>query len=218
MRKFVIALAALTSLGASAGDSIHSRELKPIEVLGVKQMADGGVAVEAVTKISGAEARRLGIEAPKDISLVAPNFYMPDYGSRMTSSIYVRGLGARIDQPVVGLTIDNIPYLNKDSYDFDVCDIAEIEVLRGAQSVLNGRNTMGGQINVRTLSPLSASGWRAMAEYGTANTVKASASYYGKFNEALGMSLAAQFKHTDGYYRNEYDNSLTGRENSGSRR
>ncbi len=218
MRKFVIALAALTSLGASAGDSIHSRELKPIEVLGVKQMADGGVAVEAVTKISGAEARRLGIEAPKDISLVAPNFYMPDYGSRMTSSIYVRGLGARIDQPVVGLTIDNIPYLNKDSYDFDVCDIAEIEVLRGAQSVLNGRNTMGGQINVRTLSPLSASGWRAMAEYGTANTVKASASYYGKFNEALGMSLAAQFKHTDGYYRNEYDNSLTGRENSGSLR
>ncbi len=143
---------------------------------------------------------------------------MPDYGSRMTSSIYVRGLGARIDQPVVGLTIDNIPYLNKDSYDFDVCDIAEIEVLRGAQSVLNGRNTMGGQINVRTLSPLSASGWRAMAEYGTANTVKASASYYGKFNEALGMSLAAQFKHTDGYYRNEYDNSLTGRENSGSLR
>ncbi len=218
MRKFVIALAALTSLGASAGDSIHSRELKPIEVLGVKQMADGGVAVEAVTKISGAEARRLGIEAPKDISLVAPNFYMPDYGSRMSSSIYVRGLGARIDQPVVGLTIDNIPYLNKDSYDFDVCDIAEIEVLRGAQSVLNGRNTMGGQINVRTLSPLSASGWRAMAEYGTANTVKASASYYGKFNEALGMSLAAQFKHTDGYYRNEYDNSLTGRENSGSLR
>ena len=218
MRKFVIALAALTSLGASAGDSIHSRELKPIEVLGVKQMADGGVAVEAVTKISGAEARRLGIEAPKDISLVAPNFYMPDYGSRMTSSIYVRGLGARIDQPVVGLTIDNIPYLNKDSYDFDVCDIAEIEVLRGAQSVLNGRNTMGGQINVRTLSPLSASGWRAMAEYGTANTVKASASYYGKFNEALGMSLAAQFKHTDGYYRNEYANSLTGRENSGSLR
>ena len=218
MRKFVIALAALTSLGASAGDSIHSRELKPIEVLGVKQMADGGVAVEAVTKISGAEARRLGIEAPTEISLVAPNFYMPDYGSRMTSSIYVRGLGARIDQPVVGLTIDNIPYLNKDSYDFDVCDIAEIEVLRGAQSVLNGRNTMGGQINVRTLSPLSASGWRAMAEYGTANTVKASASYYGKFNEALGMSLAAQFKHTDGYYRNEYDNSLTGRENSGSLR
>ncbi len=218
MRKFVIALAALTSLGASAGDSIHSRELKPIEVLGVKQMADGGVAVEAVTKISGAEARRLGIEAPKDISLVAPNFYMPDYGSRMTSSVYGGGLGARIDQPVVGLTIDNIPYLNKDSYDFDVCDIAEIEVLRGAQSVLNGRNTMGGQINVRTLSPLSASGWRAMAEYGTANTVKASASYYGKFNEALGMSLAAQFKHTDGYYRNEYDNSLTGRENSGSLR
>ena len=117
---------------------------KPLEVMGVKQMPDGGTTVEAVTSISGAEARRLGIEAPKGISLVAPNFYMPDYGSRMTSSIYVRGLGARIDQPIVGLTIDNIPYLNKDNYDFDVVDIENIEVLRGAQSVLNGRNTMGG--------------------------------------------------------------------------
>ena len=61
---------------------------------------------------------------------MAPNFYMPDYGSRMTSSVYVRGLGARMDQPVVGLNIDNVPVLNKDAYDFDVFDIERIEVLR----------------------------------------------------------------------------------------
>ena len=139
---------------------------------------------------------------------------MPDYGSRMTSSIYVRGLGARIDQPVVGLTVDNIPYLNKDNYDFDITDIESIEVLRGAQSILNGRNTMGGQINIRTLSPMRAKGLRASAEYGTANTVKASASYYGKLSETLGMSLSGQYKHSDGYYRNAYNGSKTGRENS----
>ncbi len=218
MRKLFVGLLLPLSLSAIADDSIRAHHLKPLEVMGVKQMPDGGTTVEAVTSISGAEARRLGIEAPKGISLVAPNFYMPDYGSRMTSSIYVRGLGARIDQPIVGLTIDNIPYLNKDNYDFDVVDIENIEVLRGAQSVLNGRNTMGGQINIRTLNPLKVSGLRASAEYGTGNTVKASASYYGKFNEALGMSIAGQFKHTDGYYRNKADNSLTGQENSGSLR
>ena len=199
-----------------AGDSLRAHQLRPLEVMGVKQMPDGGTAVEAVTTVSGAEARRLGIEAPKGLGVVAPNFYMPDYGSRMTLSIYVRGLGARIDQPVVGLSVDNIPYLNKDNYDFDIADIENIEVLRGAQSVLNGRNTMGGQINVRTLSPLKTKGLRAMAEYGTGNTVKASASYYGKFSDRPGMSIAGQFKHTDGFWRNTYDNSLTGRENSGS--
>ena len=42
-----------------------------------------------------------------------PNFYIPDYGSRMTSSIYMRGQGTRIDQPVVGMNIDNVPIMTK---------------------------------------------------------------------------------------------------------
>ena len=51
----------------------------------------------------------------KDLSAIAPNFYQPDYGSKMTSSIYVRGFGARIDQPIIGLTVDGVPYLNKNN-------------------------------------------------------------------------------------------------------
>lgn len=186
--------------------------------MGVKQTPSGGISPEAVTTISGAESRRLGIEAVKGISLVAPNFYMPDYGSRMTSSIYVRGLGARIDQPVVGLSVDNIPYLNKDNYDFDISDIESIEILRGAQSVLNGRNTMGGQINIRTLSPLRTKGLRASASYGSGNTVEASAAYYGSFTPTLGMSLAAQYRHSDGFFRNGYTGKKLDTENSGSLR
>ena len=49
----------------------------------------------------------------------------------MTSSIYVRGLGARIDQPVIGLNIDNVPVLNKDNFDTELADVERIEVLRG---------------------------------------------------------------------------------------
>ncbi|MFQ7503279.1 MAG: hypothetical protein ACLRMJ_09545 [Alistipes finegoldii] len=45
----------------------------------------------------------------------------------MTSSIYVRGLGARIDQPVMGLNIDNVPVLNKDNYDTELADAERIE-------------------------------------------------------------------------------------------
>lgn len=197
-------------------DSLRNHRLKPLEVLGIKQTPGAGIVVEALTELTGAQARRLGIDAAKGVSLVAPNFYMPEYGSRMTSSIYVRGLGARIDQPVVGLTVDNIPYLNKDNYDFDLADIDNIEVLRGAQAVLNGRNTMGGQINIRTLSPLSTRGLRAMAEYGTANTVKASAGYYGTITPVLGMSLTGLYRHTDGFFRNGHTGKLLDHENSGS--
>ena len=221
MKRFAVIIAAiLTSAAAFAAgtDSLRNHRLRPIEVLGLKQTPGSGLVSEAVTEISGAQARRLGIDAAKGVSIVAPNFYMPEYGSRMTSSIYVRGLGARIDQPVVGLTVDNIPYLNKDNYDFDLADIESIEVLRGAQAVLNGRNTMGGQINIRTLSPLRTEGLRAMLEYGRANTVKASAAYYATLNPRLGMSLSGLFRHTDGYFRNAYNGELLDHENSGSLR
>lgn len=209
--------ACLACLGAEQPyDTIApAHHLKPLEVLGVKQNP-AGMSVEAVTKISGAEARLLGVDAAKGVSLIAPNFYMPDYGSRMTSSIYVRGLGTRIDQPVVGLSVDNIPYLNKDNYDFDIADIANIEILRGAQSILNGRNTMGGQINIRTLSPLQTRGLRAMVQYGSGNTMTASAGYYGLLADGLGMALTGQFRHTDGFFRNAYTGKKLDHENSGS--
>ncbi len=224
MKKLVLALLCacpvlMANAAEAAADSARREHtLRPLEVMGLKLNPRGAAAVEAVTEISGAEARRLGIDAAKGVSMVAPNFYMPDYGSRMTSSIYVRGLGARIDQPVVGLTVDNIPYLNKDSYDFDLADIEHIEVLRGAQAVLNGRNTMGGQINIRTLSPLRAKGLRLAAEYGSGNTVAASAAYYGRPGENLGLSLAAQYRHTDGFFRNAYTGERLDTENSGSLR
>lgn len=60
---------------ATGPDSVTHR-LKPLEVMGVKQSSTG-IAAEAVTGISGADARRLDIDAAKGVSLVAPNFYMP---------------------------------------------------------------------------------------------------------------------------------------------
>ncbi|MCH5221722.1 MAG: TonB-dependent receptor [Muribaculaceae bacterium] len=214
----LLSVSLLCRAGELPVDTARAHKLRPLEVLGVKQSAGGGATTEAVTRISGAQARRLDLNAAKGVSLVAPNFYMPEYGSRMTSSIYVRGLGARMDQPVVGLNVDNIPYLNKDNYDFDISDIESIEVLKGAQSLLNGRNTMGGQINVRTLSPLTTTGLRAMVEYGSANTANASLSYYGKLNPKLGMSLSARYRHTDGFFRNGYNGKRLDCENSGSLR
>lgn len=159
------------------------------------------------TVLSPAAIERERVLSVKDLSAVVPNFYQPDYGSRMTSSIYVRGFGARIDQPVVGVNVDEIPYLNKNSYDFDLFDIARIEVLRGPQGTLYGRNTIGGQLNIYTLSPLGYSGVRASAEYGTGNTVRAKASYYGRVSDNFGISVGGFYTRADGFFDNAYDGS-----------
>lgn len=165
-----------------------------------------------VTTIRRDEIERLNINGMKGVSEVAPNFYMPSYGSQMTSSIYVRGIGARIDQPAVGLNIDNIPYLNKDSYDFDMADIDRIEVLRGPQSTLYGRNTIAGLINITTLSPLHYQGLRATAEAATGNNYRLGLSYYGLLTPSLGMSLSASGGYRGGYFRNAYNGERADRE------
>ena len=154
----------------------------------------------------------------KNVSAIAPNFFIPDYGSRMTSSIYVRGLGARIDQPVVGLNVDNVPILNKDNYDFELADVERIEVLRGPQSTLFGRNTMGGLINIYTMSPMKYQGVRFMGEYGSGNSLKTSLSYYTKINRRLAISIGGNFTMTDGYYKNNHNGADVGTERQGALR
>lgn len=172
----------------------------------------------SVTTLRQDELERLNVGGIKGASEIVPNFFMPEYGSRMTSSIYVRGIGARIDQPAVGLNVDNVPYLNKDAYDFDMQDIQRIEVLRGPQSTLYGRNTIAGLINVTTLSPLHYQGVRAMAEGATHNNYKLGLSYYGLLAPRLGMSVSAYGSFRGGYFRNSYNNAKADREHLGSLR
>ena len=58
----------------------------------------------------------------------------------------------------MGLYVDNVPYIDKSAFDFNYADIERIDVLRGPQGTLYGRNTMGGLIKVHTKSPFSYQG------------------------------------------------------------
>ena len=207
LRKIILTSAATLTVVAAqatapAQDSArYVTALKDVEVVGLKQMPDRNDGLETV--VEGTQLRDFRIMTVRNMSEVTPNFFVPQYGSRMTSSIYVRGLGSRIDQPVVGLNVDNVPYLNKDSYDFDLEDIKKIEVLRGTRTVLNGRNSMAGQVNIYTLSPWDYNGFRVKADFGRANTAYASASWYGRLSRRLATSIVGSIGTTDGFYKNQ---------------
>ena len=112
--------------GVDGDKKFKVSQLRDVEIVGVKQMPDK--ELEARTVIDTTQLQVLNIVSLKGVSEITPNFYIPSYGSRMTSSIYVRGIGSRIDQPVVGFNIDNVPYINKDNFDLDMVDIDRIEV------------------------------------------------------------------------------------------
>ena len=84
------------------------------------------------------------VNTPKEVSSLVPNVYMPDYGSAMTSSIYIRGMGSRINEPVMGMVVDGVPLLDKNLYDHVLQDVKRIELLRGPQGSMYGRNSPAG--------------------------------------------------------------------------
>lgn len=190
--------------------------LDEVAVTAIKGQGRSGNGASAVTSIGIKRIEQFDILNVKRAAILVPNFYIPDYGSRMTSSIYVRGIGARIDQPAVGLNVDNVPYLNKDNYDFDIADIDRIEVSRGPQSTLYGRNTMAGLISVYTLSPMRFQGVRAMAGYGSGNTMNYSAGVYHMFGDNFGMSLTAAYGSSSGFYTNYSNGKKADHEKNGS--
>lgn len=156
----------------------------------------------SVTTIGRTELENRHVNSIKELTSVAPNFYQPDYGSRMTSSIYVRGFGSRIDQPVVGMNIDERPVMNKNCYDFELFDIDKVQIVRGAQGALYGRNNSGGAINVYTLSPFYFQGKRLTLEYGKSNHLRLKASHYAAPSKRFGWSSSIFFSHSDGYFMN----------------
>lgn len=170
----------------------------------------------SVSLMSLSEIRNKNIVDVKEISSYVPNLFIPDYGSKLTSPVYIRGIGSKINTPSVGLYVDGIPFFEKSVFDFDMNEVERIEILRGPQGTLYGRNTMGGIINVYTKNPLIYQGATLSATAGNYGQTQFAGSYYGKLNDSFGYSVAGNYKHTDGFFKNVYIGSEVDNQNSAS--
>lgn len=192
--------------------------LKLSDTTGIPEMLLEGITImapkektttlETAGSVSVLTARRIaetGLLNVKDITTHTPNFFMPDYGSKLTSPVYIRGVGTRINEPSVGLYVDNTPFFDKATFDFDLFDIERIEVLRGPQGTLYGRNTMGGLINIITRSPLNFTGTNMMLTAGSYGQYGARISHFAKPIENLGYSFSINYRYQDGFFTNQYN-------------
>jgi outer membrane receptor protein involved in Fe transport len=168
----------------------------------------------SVSVISPQAAAGRQINALKDVGSLVPNLHIPDYGARLTSAVYIRGVGARSSGQSVGLYVDDAPYPDKSVFDFELADIQRIEVLRGPQGTLYGRNAMGGIVNIYTLSPFHYERTRLSASLGNYGSIKAKASHYRKAGRTLGLSLSVRYDHNDGYFTNRHTGRKADRETS----
>ena len=195
-------------------DSIRSVNIDEIVVTSSKETNSLKTFPGAVSMITPQQISGQQIYSLKDIGASVPNLYMPDYGSRLTSAIYIRGIGARSSGQSIGLYVDDVPFLDKSTFDFELTDIKQIEVLRGPQGTLYGRNAMGGLIKVYTISPFEFQGKRISLSGGNYGNIRAKASHYGLLNDKIGFTAGVYYTHSNGYFTNEYNGEKADKENS----
>ncbi len=155
-----------------------------------------------VTLLSQQDMQNAQVNSIKNLTSVVPNMFIPDYGSRLTSAVYIRGIGSRINTPSVGLYVDNIPYIDKSAFDFSYADVERIDVLRGPQGTLYGRNAMGGLIKVHTKSPFSYQGTDFHVGAGTHNAYNTSLTHYHRLSERFAFSAGGFYDYQGGFFRN----------------
>lgn len=186
-------------------DSIRTLETDEVVIRSSsKETNDLWSVPEAVSLITPAKISNRQIESVKDLSAFVPNLFIPDYGSKMTTPIYLRGVGARSSGQSVAMYVDNIPYMDKSTFDFEFMDIQRIEVLRGPQGTLYGRNAMGGIINVYTLSPFEYQGHKLSVGGGNYGNWNVKISKLAKLSDKVGLSVGAYYEREGGYFQNEF--------------
>ena len=158
------------------------------------------------TVLTGVELGSLGSRDLRDVASFVPSFVMPDYGARFTSSIYVRGIGSRINSPSMGIYIDDIPLMNKSTFNSHIYELDRIDVLRGPQGTLYGINTEGGLIRQYTKNPMNYQGTNIHLGIGSHFYRKAEVAHYAKLSDKFAFSVAAFYDGTNGFWKN----SLTG--------
>ncbi len=208
----LLAMTAVTSLAGKAIPVIAdiaatdtSRVVDLDEVVVVAQPKESGLLRHqplSSTVMTGQSINLLGTYDLPSLSAYVPTFAMPAYGSRYTSSMYVRGIGSRVNSPSVGLYVDNIPIVSKSMFNFHLYGIERVDILRGPQGTLYGQNTEGGLVRMYTRQPLSYQGTDITLSLATALQRKAEVAHYNKVNDKLGFSVAAFYQGQKGFFTN----------------
>ena len=172
----------------------------------------------AVSTINVQQLHNQQIVNLKELTAVMPNFYMPDYGSYANTPVYIRGIGTKSKGSAVGFYVDGVPHFESSAFNIDLSDIATVNVFRGPQGTLYGRNTIAGIINVYTHNPLDYQRTRIKVGYGRYNDFIAQASNYAKISEKFGISTAASYHHNDGMFTNHFLNEKADKLNEGEGR
>lgn len=198
----------------SANDSIGLEEI----IVTAQRQAQSLQAVPiAVSAFSGENLEKQQIQNSSDLQLSLPNvtFTKTNFTS---SSFTIRGIGDLCVgvscDAATGIHLNDMPMVSSRLFETEFFDLERIEVLRGPQGTLFGRNATSGVVNIITAKPdLSGFGASGEADYGKYNSVRVKGMVNVPVSDSLGFRLAGMYNKRDGYtYNIGTDSRIDGRD------
>ena len=189
---------------------VYSQVLEEVLVTARKKTENVMNSPVAVSVIDGETLIREGITNLEQLSSQVPGLQLGR--TALTSSIYIRGIGTSMNsgfEQSAGMYIDGIYQPRSRQFTLSLVDLNRIEVLRGPQSLLFGKNTVAGAIKVETVNPAIDEDFNGYViadiepEY---NTARGTAVLSGSLSETFAARLALRYQESDGYVDNVYLN------------
>ncbi|MGI9287872.1 MAG: TonB-dependent receptor [Pseudomonadales bacterium] len=202
-KKLIFAMAA-SQLAVFAPIPVYSEPmLEEVVVTARKRPESLMDAPVAVSVVSGDSMDRSGVTNLEQLSSKVPGLQLGR--AAQTSSIYIRGIGSGVNkgfEQSAGMYVDGIYQMRSRQFTQSMVDLARVEVLRGPQSLLFGKNTIAGAIKVESASPAPGDGLNGSItldsepEYGT---VRGTAVVSGDLTDNLAGRIAVRYQESDGY-------------------
>jgi iron complex outermembrane receptor protein len=205
--KSVVAVTAAATLSGAYADTT----LEEVTVIARKRAENVQEVPIAVTPFTAQEIRDAGIERPADFVDLIPNVTIVDTANVGDTQVSIRGIVSTRDaESTFAYVVDGVLITNPNAFNGELIDIEQIEVLKGPQGALYGRNAVSGAILVNTLRPGEEFQAKAKAGIGNNSSYNASALISGPIAGGLAGSVTAYTRSTDGHY----DNVFTGQDDA----
>ena len=199
------AISGLVLAADAAAPTVPTSQLQEVVVTAQyreEKLQDTPIAISAFTADTIAQQ---GAQRLSDILTSAPSVAFRQQSAAFGESVtaFIRGFGqADFDpafEPGVGLYIDDVYYPRLTGANFDLMDVERVEVLRGPQGTLEGRNSEGGAIRFVTKKPTGDGDGYVSATYGTRNLLQLRGAADFKLTDTLFARIAGTFANQDGY-------------------
>lgn len=188
---------------ASAQDQDGPQTIDDIIVTAQKREQNLQDVPIVVTSLSAETLQDAGVRDIKDLQILTPGMTVTSTSSEASTTARIRGVGTVGDNPglesSVGVVIDGV-YRSRNSVGFgDLGEMARIEVLKGPQGTLFGKNTSAGVINIITEAPSFTPEFGAELTFGNFGAMAASGSVSGPISDTLAFRLYAGRRVRDGF-------------------